>query len=78
MWKRVKRDCGWDGTRAPSARRLFRDARATPAILEFLESTRVGEMPGRILMAEGPDLEEEDLEEVSLRGPGGGEGGRAE
>ena len=46
---------------------LFGNERAVPAVLEFLEKTRVGRMPGRILMAGGPDLEEEDLSGVSLR-----------
>ena len=53
--------------RAPSVRRLFGDERAVPAILEFLKDTRVGKMPGRILMAGGPDLEEEELEDLSLQ-----------
>ena len=48
-------------------RRLFGDERAVPAILEFLEDTRVGKMPGRVLLAGGPDLEEEELEYISLR-----------
>ena len=30
------------------------------------EGTRVGKMPGRILLAGGPDLEEEELEGFSL------------
>ena len=34
------------GPRAPSVRRLFRDPRATPAVLDFLRDTRVGKMPG--------------------------------
>ena len=38
-----------------------------PAILGFLEGTRVGKMPGQILLAGGPDLEEEELECVSLQ-----------
>ena len=45
----------------------FRDERAVPAILEFLEGARVGEMLGRILLTGGPDLEEEELECVSLQ-----------
>ena len=45
---------------------LFGDERAVPAILDFLEGTRVGKMPGRILLAGGPDLEEEELETFSL------------
>ena len=65
MWQRIRLDCGWGG--APSIRRLFRDDRAVPAILEFLEDTREGKMPGRILLAGGPDLEEEELECVSLQ-----------
>ena len=74
LWKRVGRDCGWGGARAPSVRLLFKDVRATPAILEFLESTRVGKIPGRILMAGGPDFEEGELEEASLRVQGEEEG----
>ena len=47
--------------------RLFRDERNTGAILEFLEGTKIGKMPGRILLAGGQDLEEEELEGVSLQ-----------
>ena len=54
---------------------LFGNERAVPAVLEFLEGTRVGKMPGRILLAGGPDLEEEELECVSLQVPGEEEGG---
>ena len=46
MWKRVESDCAWERPRAPSVRLLFGDERATPALLEFLEDTRVGRMPG--------------------------------
>ena len=53
----------------PSARLLFGDVRATPAVLEFIEDTRVGRMPGRVLMAGGPDVEEGELDEVELWGP---------
>ena len=56
-------------------RRLFGDERAVPAILEFLKETRVGKMSGRILLAGGPDLEEEDLACVSLRVQGEGDDG---
>ena len=62
---------GW-GTIDPTA---FRDERAVPAVLEFLEDNRVGKMPGRILLAGGPDLEEEELEGFSLQVQGGGRGG---
>ena len=41
----MEADCE-SGPRAPSVRRLFRDPRATPAVLEFLRDTRVGRMPG--------------------------------
>ena len=37
------------------------------AILEFLEKTKVGKMPSRVLLAGGPDLEEEELEGFSLQ-----------
>ena len=60
--KRVERDCEWGGPSAPSARPLFGDVRATPAVLEFLEDTRVGRMPGRVLLAGGLDADGEDLE----------------
>ena len=45
-----------------------------PAILEFLENTRVGKMPGRMLLARCPDLEEK-LKCVSLQVHGEGEEG---
>ena len=32
---------------------LFRDARATPALLEFLEDAKMGRMPGQILLGGG-------------------------
>lgn len=41
LWRRVEADCEWGGPRAPSVRLLFRDPRTTPALLEFLEDTRV-------------------------------------
>ena len=72
LWKRVRIDCGWGG--APPIRRLSGDERAVPAILELLKDTRVGKMPGRILLAGGPDLEEEELECFSLQVQGRGRG----
>ena len=54
---------------------LFQDARATPALLEFLEDTRVGRMPGEILLARGPDVDEDSLDEIVLWPP---EEGKAE
>ena len=64
MWQRVERDCEWESPRAPSVRLLFRDARATPAVLEFLSDTRVGRMPGLALF--GVQEEESGLEEIEL------------
>ena len=74
LWRRVELDCGWGGARAPLVRHLFRDERAVPAILEFLEDTRVVKMLGRILLAGGPDLEEGGLEGFSLQVEGEEEG----
>ena len=74
LWKRVERDCEWGGSRVPSVHFLFRDARATPAVLDFLEDTRVGKMPSRVLLAGGPDVEEEGMEEVALWAPEAEEG----
>ena len=64
MWKRIRLDCGWGG--APSIRRLFRDEKGVPAVLEFLRDTRVGKMPSQVQLAGGPEVEEEDLEVISL------------
>ena len=61
MWKR---DCEWESPRAPSVRLLFRDERATPALLGFLADTRVGRMPGLALF--GVEESESDLEEIAL------------
>ena len=58
-------ETGWGG--APSIRKLFGDERNVKAILEFLEGTKVGKMPGRVPPAGGPDLEEEELEGFSLQ-----------
>ena len=65
LWQRIKVNTGWGG--APSIRKVFGDERNVKAILRFLERTKVGKMPSRILLAGGPDLEEEVLEEFSLR-----------
>ena len=69
LWQRVEKDCEWESPRAPSVRLLFRDARATPAVLEFLEDTKVGRMPGQALFGA---QEESDLEEIVLWSEGGG------
>ena len=73
MWKRVEIDCKWGTPRAPSVRALFRDARAAPALLEFLEGTRVGRVPGRVLLTGDPDVGEDDLQEIVLWAPEGEE-----
>ena len=41
LWERVGKDREWERPRAPVVRLLW-DVRATEAVLEFLESTRVG------------------------------------
>ena len=67
LWQRVEIDCEWGALRAPSVGLLFQDARATPALLEFFESTRVGRMPGRVLPAGGDVEGESDMAKVVLR-----------
>ena len=47
-------------------RALFRDTRATPALLEFLRETSVGRMPSQILLAGGRVEDEDDLEVLEL------------
>ena len=65
LWQRVRTESGEGG--APSVRKLFGNERNVKAILEFLEKTKVGKMPGRVLLAGGPDLEEEAMEGCSLQ-----------
>ena len=65
MWKRIRLECGWGG--APSIRRLFRDEKGAPAILEFPADTRVGKMPSQIQLAGGPEFNDEDPEVISLQ-----------
>ena len=65
LWQRVRAETGWEG--APSIRRLFGDERNVKAILEFLEGAKVGNMPGQVPPAGGPDLEGEELEGFSLQ-----------
>ena len=71
MRQRVKLDSGWGA--APSVRRLFGDERNDRAILGFLERTKVGKMPSRVLVVGGPNLEEEELDGFSLQVLGGEE-----
>ena len=46
---------------------MFNNEKNVRAILEFFEETKVGKMPGQVLLAGGPDLEEEEMEGFSLR-----------
>ena len=61
LWQDIERSCG---PRAPSVRFVFRDTRATTAVLDFLGDTGVGKMPGLALF--GFQGEESDLEEIEL------------
>ena len=54
------------GPEGPLSRLLFGGVRATPAVLELLEDTRVGRMPGRVFLAGGPDVDKNGLEEIVL------------
>ena len=63
---RVKADCEWGGLRAPSVRTLFNDPRAIPAVLEFLEDTKVGQMPSEVLLRGGMEIQGKDLEDIEL------------
>ena len=65
MWQSVRAVGGWGG--APSVRRLFGDERNVRTIVELLEGTKVGKMPSRVLLAGGPDVEEEGLDGFSLQ-----------
>ena len=49
MWKKVEKDYEWESLRVLSVRLHFRDERATPALLEFLEDTGVGRGPSLAL-----------------------------
>lgn len=73
MWREVGKACEWKHPRAPSARTLFRESRATPAVLGFLRQTRVGGMVS-LTVVEERDRGEEEMEEIELR-PEEGENG---
>ena len=66
LWKRVEKDCEWESPRAPAARLLLCDERATSALLEFLEGARVGRMPGLALGVAEEEEEEEELGEMEM------------
>ena len=69
LWQRFERDCEWGAPRAPSVRLLFQDTRATPILLGFLEDTRAGRMPSKILLAGEPVDDESESEEIVLWPP---------
>lgn len=71
LWKSVGKACEWKHPRAPAVRLLFRDERATPAVLQFLQDTKVGRMATRSPREE--EGEWEGLEEAELW-PGEDEG----
>ena len=70
---RIRLECGWGG--APSIRRLFRDEKGIPAILEFLAATKVGKLPCQSQLVGGPEVNEQDLEVISLQVQDDGENG---
>ena len=71
LWRRVGKDCGWEHPRAPALRWLWkRDA--TGAVLEFLESTRVG---CRASAEAARARADEDRDEGFVWGSEGEEGG---
>ena len=69
LWQRVEADCEWLGPRAPTARALFGNPRATPALLEFLDDTRIGRVPSQVQLRGGGERSEEDMEAVELEAP---------
>ena len=54
LWGRIGKDCGWENLRAPAVRRPWEE-RATGAMLEFLEDTRVG-CRASAVAASGPQV----------------------
>lgn len=63
LWQRVETDCEWGPPKAPSVCLLFRDERAIPTLLGFLEDTRVGRMPS-VTDLQALGAEDEDVEDV--------------
>ena len=53
-----RRTAEWGPPRDPSVRLLFKDPRATPALLEFLKDTKVGRMPSLRLLDAGSEEDE--------------------
>ena len=77
LWRRIDAEEGGP-PRAPSTRRVFREPRATEAVLNFLRDTRVGRLPGLALFGIMEDETGRDLElwaESEGSGSEGEEGG---
>ena len=73
LWRRIGKDCGWEHPRAPALRWLWKDD-AVGAVVEFLESTRVGSRASaeraRGRVDEDSDGEETLGQESEEDGPG--------
>ena len=57
LWKSIGKACEWKHPRAPTAGPLFRDERATPAVLQLLRDTKVGSMVALASRGEGEEWE---------------------
>ena len=72
LWQRVGKYCGWEHPRAPVLRRLWKDG-AVGVVVEFLESTRVGNRASgelaRVRVDESKDGEEVPGQESEEDGP---------
>ena len=77
LWKDVGFLCGWKHPRTPRMALLFRDERATRAVLSFLRKTKVGQIvtipPRDEAGGEGEDEGSEE-ERVEAEGEEGGPG----
>ena len=64
--------CEWKSPMAPAVRLMFDDVRAAPAVLSFLQDTRVGRMVPLALREEwrGEDVGREVDREGEEGGPG--------
>ena len=69
IWRRVERLCEWETPRAPAVRLMFDDVRATPAVLSFLQDTRVSRMVSLCPQGEeGEEDREESRRELIAKG----------
>ena len=73
LWRRIGGDCHWEHPRTPTLRWLWKEE-ATEAVLEFLESMRVGRRASaeaaRLRVDEGRGGEEVPGQESEEDGPG--------